>query len=248
MDVRTDDATINRIHDQIEVNVIDAAILDPLVKLHSVREADVGMDRVIGVFQAVADEHGCSVEIVHHTRKSAAGQGDAMQGGDDMRGSSSIQGAVRSQRMVNVMPTAEAARLQIPEADRRRYIRITNEKTNYAPPGHGGWFKLASVELLNGDCVGVVEPWRHPDEGGEITPKMAALQARAEEVSGHPRPHGCGAAPVSHLKKGDYAPRLFAEEVEAKEAGKSPNPIWKAHDSAASRQAAAGRQVQGCEG
>ena len=91
---------------------------------------------------------------------------------DDMRGSSTIQGAVRSQRMVNVMPTAEAARLQIPEADRRRYIRITNEKTNYAPPGHGGWFRLASVELPNGDCVGVVEPWRHPDEGGEITPEM----------------------------------------------------------------------------
>ena len=187
--MRTDDATINRIHDQIEANAIDVAILDPLVKLHSVREADVGMDRVIGVFQAVADEQGCSVEIVHHTRKGAAGNGDAMQGGDDMRGSSSIQGAVRSQRMVNVMPTAEAARLQIPDADRRRYIRITNEKTNYAPPGHGGWFKLASVELANGDCVGVVEPWRHPDEGGEITPEMAAMQAKAERgVPGDPNP------------------------------------------------------------
>jgi hypothetical protein len=186
MEVKTDDATINRIHDQIGDSVIDVAILDPLVKLHSVREADVGMDRVIEVFQAVADEHGCSVKIVHHTRKGAAGQGDAMQGGDDMRGSSSIQGAVRSQRMVNVMPTAEAARLQIPETDRRRYIRITNEKTNYAPPGHGGWFKLASVELANGDCVGVVEPWRHPDEGGEITPEMAALQARADDVFWRP--------------------------------------------------------------
>jgi hypothetical protein len=140
------------------------------------------MDRVIGVFQAVADEHGCSVEIVHHTRKGAAGQGDVMQGGDDMCGSSSIQGAVRSQRMVSVMPAAEAARLRIPEADRRRHIRITNEKTNYAPPAHGGWFKLASVELPNGDCVGVVEPWRHPDEGGEITPEMAAMKARSKEV------------------------------------------------------------------
>src|SRR5262245_12734257 len=140
------------------------------------------------------------------------GQGDTMQGGDDMRGSSSIQGAVRSQRMVNVMPTAEAARLQIPEADRRRYIRITNEKTNYAPPGHGGWFKLASVELPNGDSVGVVEPWRHPDEGGEITPEMAAMQAKAEEVF-------LAGRVVSDSKQGSYAPRLFAEEAEAKDAG-----------------------------
>jgi hypothetical protein len=220
MDVKTDDATINRIHDQIEANGIDVAILDPLVKLHSVREADVGMDRVIGVFQAVADEHGCSVEIVHHTRKGAAGQGDTMQGGDDMRGSSSIQGAVRSQRMVNVIPTAEAARLQIPKADRRRYIRISNEKTNYAPPGHGGWFRLASVELPNGDSVGVVEPWRHPDEGGEITPEMAAMQAKAEEVflAILARFTVAGRV-VSDSKQGSYAPRLFAEEAEAKDAG-----------------------------
>jgi AAA domain/Bifunctional DNA primase/polymerase, N-terminal len=220
MEVKTDDATINRIHDQIEASAIDVAILDPLVKLHSVREADVGMDRVIGVFQAVADEQGCSVEIVHHTRKGAAGQGDAMQGGDDMRGSSSIQGAVRSQRMVNVMPTAEAARLQIPEADRRRYIRITNEKTNYAPPGHGGWFKLASVELANGDCVGVVEPWRHPDEGGEITPEMAALQAKADDVflATLTRFNDEGRA-VSPSKKGNYAPRIFVDEPEARDAG-----------------------------
>jgi RecA-family ATPase len=80
MEVKTDDATINRIHDQIEANAVDVAILDPLVKLHSVREADVGMDRVIGVFQAVADEQGCSVEIVHHTRKGAAGRGRAPRG------------------------------------------------------------------------------------------------------------------------------------------------------------------------
>ena len=219
MDVKTDDDTINRIHDQIEANAVDVAILDPLVKLHSVREADVGMDRVIGVFQAVADEHGCSVEIVHHTRKGAAGQGDAMQGADDMRGSSSIQGAVRSQRMVNVMPLAEAARLQIPDADRRRHIRITNEKTNYAAPGRGGWFKLATVELPNGDCVGVVEPWRHPDEGGEITPEIAAMQAKAEEVflAILARFTAAGRV-VSDSKQGSYAPRLFTEEAEAKDA------------------------------
>ena len=249
MDVKTDDATINRIHDQIEANAIDVAILDPLVKLHSVREADVGMDRVIGVFQAVADEHGCSVEIVHHTRKGAAGQGDAMQGGDDMRGSSSIQGAVRSQRMVNVMPTAEAARLQIPEADRRRYIRITNEKTNYAPPGHGGWFKLASVELANGDCVGVVEPWRHPDEGGEITPEMAAMQARAEEVFlAILARYTAEGRPVSHSKEG----RLCAKAVCGRGRGQGgrnhPALPGGRPDSPTSRQAVAGRQVQGSRG
>ena len=143
-----------------------------------------------------------------------------MQGGGDMRGSSAIQGAVRSQRMVNVMPAQEAARLQIPETDRRRYIRITNEKVNYAPSGRGSWFRLASVELPNGDSVGVVEPWRHPDEGGEITPEMVAAPARAEEVflTILARFTAEGRF-VSDAKKGNYAPRLFAEEQEAKAAG-----------------------------
>ena len=55
MDVKTDEATINRVHEQIEANEIDVAILDPLVKLHGVNESGTGMDRVLGIFQAVAD-------------------------------------------------------------------------------------------------------------------------------------------------------------------------------------------------
>jgi len=49
---------------------------------------------------------------------------------------------------------------------------------------------------------------------------MGALQAKADDVflAILARYTAAGRA-VSHLKKGDYAPRLFAEEVEAKEAG-----------------------------
>ena len=182
MDVKTDEATINRVHEQIEANEIDVAILDPLVKLHGVDESGTGMDRVLGIFQAVADEHGCSIEIVHHTRKNGVGHSDAMQGEDDMRGSSAIHGAVRSQRIVNVMPASDAAKLQIPESERRKYIRISTEKPNYAPSGMGSWYKLTSVMIPNGDNVGVVEPWSHPDEGGGPTPEMIAARQKAESV------------------------------------------------------------------
>jgi hypothetical protein len=66
----------------------------------------------------------------------------------------------------------------------------------------------------------VVEPWRHPDEGGEITPEMAAMQARAEEMflAILARYTAAGRL-VSDSKQGSYAPRLFAEEAEAKDAG-----------------------------
>ena len=73
---------------------------------------------------------------------------------------------------------------------------------------------------LNGDCVGVVEPWRHPDEGGEITPEMAALQARADDVflATLTRFNDEGRA-VSPSKRGNYAPRIFVDEPEARDAG-----------------------------
>jgi RecA-family ATPase len=215
MDVKTDEGSINRIHDQIEVNEIDVSILDPLVKLHSVNESGTGMDRVLGVFQAIADEHGCSIEIVHHTRKNGAGHSDTMQGEDDMRGSSSIHGAVRSQRLVNVMPIAEAAKLQIPESERRRYIRISTEKPNYAPSGKGAWYKLASATIANGDNVGVVEPWQHPGETGITTPEMEAADRKAESVfllllKAHQ-------GPASSSKNSQhYAPKLFAKHPTAK--------------------------------
>jgi hypothetical protein len=38
MDVKTDNAAIKRIHDQVEANSVDVAILDPLVKLHLVAQ------------------------------------------------------------------------------------------------------------------------------------------------------------------------------------------------------------------
>ena len=135
MDVKTDDATINRIYDQVEANAIDVAILDPLVKLHSVREADVGMDRVIGVFQAVADEHGCSVEIVHHTRKGAAGQGTPCRVGTTCAAAAAFRVRCgRSAWSTSCRPRRRRG-CKSQKPDRRRYIRITNEKTNYAPTG-----------------------------------------------------------------------------------------------------------------
>ena len=242
MDVKTDEATINRIHEQVEANEIDVAILDPLVKLHGVNESGTGMDRVLGIFQAVADEHGCSIEIVHHTRKNGVGHSDAMQGEDDMRGSSAIHGAVRSQRMVNVMPVADAARLQIPESERRRYIRISTEKPNYAPSGMSSWYKLTSVTIANGDNVGIVELWSHPDEGGGPTPEMIAAGQKAERLflvilGGHN-------GPTSSAKTSQYyAPKIFAKHHLAKAAGVSQLAL----EAALERLLESGKVVVGSE-
>jgi hypothetical protein len=242
MDVKTDEATINRIHEQIEANEIDAAILDPLVKLHGVNESGTGMDRVLGIFQAVADEHGCSIEIVHHTRKNGVGHADAMQGEDDMRGSTAIHGAVRSQRMVNVMPSTDAAELQIPESERRRYIRISTEKPNYAPSGMSNWYKLISVTIANGDNVGVVEPWQHPREGGAPTPEMLAAEKKADGLFLEILDGYQGATSSSKTSQ-HYAPKVLAKQALAKAAGVGAIALAAAME----RLLANGRVVVGTE-
>jgi hypothetical protein len=78
----------------------------------------------------------------------------------------------------------------------------------------------------------VVEPWRHPDEGGEITPEMAAMQARAEEMflAILARYTAAGRL-VSDSKQGSYAPRLFAEEAEAKDAGVERRSCYRSPES-----------------
>src|SRR5262249_58922763 len=83
--------------------------------------------------------------------------------------------------------------------------------------GLGAWYKLASVTLANGDNVGVVEPWRHPDETGEITPEMAAARAKAEALFLELLRRHKG--PVSSSKNSQhYAPKLFEKNPLAKAA------------------------------
>ena len=50
--------------------------------------------------------------------------------------------------------TAEEAELpKIAPEERRHYLRVLRDKTNFAPPGKATWIRLVSVELPNGDST-----------------------------------------------------------------------------------------------
>jgi hypothetical protein len=68
------------------------------------------------------------------------------------------------------MTPDEAAKLGIPEDDRRRHIRITNGKANLAPIGKADWIKIEVEKLPNGDEVACASPWKPPDPFRGITP------------------------------------------------------------------------------
>ena len=59
------------------------------------------------------------------------------------------------------------------------YSREGDSKDNLAPPSRdSSWRQMISVQLDNGDNVGVPEPWEWPDPFAEIT--VADLQCRAD--------------------------------------------------------------------
>ena len=146
---------------------IDALMIDPFVSSHAVNENDNGkIDAVAKRWKRVAQECGCAILLVHHSRKTG---GNAVSA-EDSRGASSLSGAVRTVLTLNPMSEEEGNRYGIAEkADRRTIIRVDNGKSNRAPPENAFWFKLHSVDLGNGsglslgDQVGAAAKWVAPD-------------------------------------------------------------------------------------
>lgn len=171
----------------IRKNNIDVVIIDPFVSCHSVNENDNGaIDRVAKLWGKIADETGCAIELVHHTRKTG-GNETVME---DLRGAVALLSAVRSGRILNLMSLAQAEAAGVDS--HKSYFRVDTGKANLAPPptGKTTWFKLQSVDLGNGgeffgvrapgDSVGVVTAWEWPDPFENVT--TADLRKAQTEV------------------------------------------------------------------
>lgn len=180
---------VDRIVAQMQAKRIGALIVDPFVASHAVNENDnQAVNAVMASWRLIADVTGACISLVHHTRKP---NGEEMTV-DSIRGGSSIIGAVRTARVLNPMSEAEAAKLGIEAAQRRRYIRIDNAKNNLAPPADKAqWIELTSVELGNGlhggDKVGVAQSWTPPDAWDGV--RLEHLQAAHRYLVQHgPQP------------------------------------------------------------
>jgi hypothetical protein len=131
-------------------------VIDPLVKAHQINENDNGeMDRLMTELSRIATDTGCSIHLVHHTRKknNDTGNGDA----DTARGASSVVNAARVAHTLNGMGSKEAALYGLGE-EKGWYLRVDDAKANLTPPADKAeWFKRHSIKLDNGDYVGVLE-------------------------------------------------------------------------------------------
>ena len=210
----------------IEANRIDVAIIDPFVASHHVSENDNNaIERVAKTWAGIADKTHCSIDLVHHSRKT----GGAEVTVEDGRGASALLSAARSARVLNQMTEDEAGKAGVD--NRRLFFRVDNGKANLAAPVDGAdWYKLVSVDLGNGtppngidinryegDSVGVVTAWQWPDPFEDIT--TADLRAAQEAVSaGGPWRENCQAGdwvgkPIATALRLDLDNKAHAKKV-----------------------------------
>jgi len=157
---------------------IDVLIVDPFVSSHGVAENDNGaIDAVVKTWASIAKRAGCSIVLVHHTKKLGGEKATA----EASRGAVSLIAAARVTLVFNRMDREEAQRFGIVEdKERRRLFTVQDDKANRAPAEDAEWFRLASQDVDNstgeddpfgyeGDSVGVVTRWSPPDAFEGIT-------------------------------------------------------------------------------
>lgn len=164
---------------QIRARKIDVLVIDPFVSSHQVSENDNGaIDLVAKKWAMLADECNCSIELVHHTRKTNGEEATT----EAARGASSLLSAARSGRVLNRMTNDERESAGIPADDKTTYFAVTRDKANLAPAGARQWRHMAPVQLANGDNVGVAEEWTWPDTFDGMT--VADLLAVQNAIDG----------------------------------------------------------------
>jgi AAA domain len=163
----------------ISENGIIHMVIDPLVSTHrGVSEnSNEEIEQVAETIRYIAHETGCSIDLVHHSIKSHAGNTESHAG--DMnaaRGASALIGAVRIMYTLSPMSRKTASDLNIPPQLSARLMRLDQGKGNYSAHDPSiRWFELVAVPIgngaddgsgfeLGGDTVAVPVRW-HPSVG-----------------------------------------------------------------------------------
>ena len=148
---------VEKIIEIIKKHNIKLLIVDPFISTHDADENDnSAINRVVDAFKRIAAETGCAIELIHHTKKnggdSEAHAGDVEAG----RGASSLKDAARIAVTLAKLSQKHSEDLGIEWAEGRRLVRLDGGKANFSLPDEEcAWYRLETVQLPNGDKVGV---------------------------------------------------------------------------------------------
>ncbi len=168
---------------KIKANNIGVVILDPFVSAHLVNENNNGsVQAVVAMLRKLARDTNSSVQLVHHIRK---GNGDDATI-DSVRGAGSLISAARAARVINRITPEDAQALGVDEQESLGIFRMDDGKANLAPPSDKATYRrMVSVEIANGERLGVATEFKLPDLFDGITTKdlykVQRTVAKAEE-------------------------------------------------------------------
>lgn len=138
---------------------VGLVVAGPLVSLHSVSEDDnVKMAFIMGIWRELAEAANVAILLGHHVSKPS---GTHSRAGDAYaaRGAGAIVNSARFAHTLYTPTADECEQFGIRAEDRFDYARFDDAKMNHArQSGRANWFRRASVELVNGDDVGVLQP------------------------------------------------------------------------------------------
>ncbi|NNE51540.1 MAG: AAA family ATPase [Sulfitobacter sp.] len=152
-------ALIESLAQEIAERRIDVMIVDPFVSSHRVNEMDNGkIDFVSKTWIRLAEYSNCAIELVHHTRKLNG----AAASSESSRGASSLINAARSARVLQRLSEKELSDVGV-VSNGSTYFSVRRDKSNLASSGEREIYRTVTVDLGQGDQVGVVEWWEKPD-------------------------------------------------------------------------------------
>lgn len=98
--------------------------------------------------------------LVHHTKKLGGQKVTA----EMSRGAVALINAARIALVLNRMDTEEATRFGIADdGERRRHFNVQDDKHNRAPAEDAEWYRMASVDLGNGEGIGAGDNRPNPE-------------------------------------------------------------------------------------
>jgi RecA-family ATPase len=165
----TNDDLLAHITRKVKQNDIGVIILDPFVSAHLVNENNNGsIQAVVAMLRKLARDTNSSVQLVHHIRK---GNGDDATI-DSVRGAGSLIGAARAARVINRITPDDAIALGVDEHEALGIFRVDDGKANLAPPSDKATYRrMQSVEIANGEHIGVATEFKLPDMFDDVTTK-----------------------------------------------------------------------------
>ena len=190
----------------IKENNIGAVILDPFVSAHLVNENNNGsIQAVVAMLRKLARDTNSSVQLVHHIRK---GNGDDATI-DSVRGAGSLIGAARAARVINRITPEDAMALGVDEHEALGIFRVDDGKANLAPPSDKAVYRrMQSVEIANGEHIGVATEFKLPDLFDGVTADNARnVQKLVQEAEANQTPY------KANVQAKQYVGHAVAEEL-----------------------------------